>query len=115
MSQINLFNTEQDKRPARIVPNMPTDIRNGQIVYFPAFYSRTESDRFLQELRTQIEWAQEGMILYGRKIKFPRLTAWYGDTDRAYSFSGITLQPKGWLPVLSEIRKKLETTAAASF
>jgi alkylated DNA repair dioxygenase AlkB len=55
------------------------------------------------------------MIMYGRKVNFPRLTAWYGDTDRPYSFSGITLQPKGWLPALLEIKEKLETAAATSF
>ena len=115
MPQINLFNAEQDKRPTHIAPNTPTDIGNGQIIYFPAFYSRIDSDRYFHELRTQVEWAQEAMVIYGRKVNFPRLTAWYGDTDRPYSFSGITLQPKGWLPALIEIRKKLESTAATFF
>jgi alkylated DNA repair dioxygenase AlkB len=115
MSQIDLFGTENEKRPAQILPNRPTNLDNGQVVYFPSFYSRTESDRYFRELRTQIEWAQESMIIYGRKVKFPRLTAWYGDTDRPYSFSGITLRPKGWLPALLEIREKLETAAATSF
>ena len=31
------------------------------------------------------------MNMYGRQIDFPRLTAWYGDNDKPYTFSAITL------------------------
>ena len=53
--------------------------------------------------------------MYGKELPFPRLTAWYGDQDQTYTFSGITLQPHPWTPELLEIKKKLESRAGTSF
>jgi hypothetical protein len=36
------------------------------------------------------------------------LTAWYGDNDKPYSFSGITLQPHGWTSEILTIKEKIE-------
>ena len=53
--------------------------------------------------------------MYGKKINFPRLTAWYGDNDKPYSFSGITLQPIPWNTEILEIKRKIEPEAKVTF
>lgn len=53
--------------------------------------------------------------MYGKKVDFPRLTAWYGDSDRAYSFSGITLNPNPWTDDLLLIKNKIESLAGTTF
>jgi alkylated DNA repair dioxygenase AlkB len=53
--------------------------------------------------------------MYGKRINFPRLTAWYGDNDKPYSFSGITLNPLSWTKTLSEIKNRIEPKAGVSF
>jgi alkylated DNA repair dioxygenase AlkB len=115
MTQIGLFQDEKEKKTSAVKPNAVTPINGGELIYYPTFFSKLESDLFFSSLRTKIEWAQESMILYGKKINFPRLTAWYGDNDRPYSFSGITLQPKGWLPELITIKNKIEIAAGTEF
>ena len=55
------------------------------------------------------------MNMYGKKINFPRLTAWYGDNDKPYSFSGITLSPKVWNEELVSIKSKIEQIAKVDF
>jgi len=45
----------------------------------------------------------------------PRLTAWYGDPGKAYSYSGITMQPHNWTKALLEIKQRIEAVAGASF
>jgi alkylated DNA repair dioxygenase AlkB len=55
------------------------------------------------------------MNMYGKEVLFPRLTAWYGDSDRPYSFSGITLNPLPWTEELLKIKKKIETKTSAIF
>lgn len=115
MTQIGLFQDQNEKRTPVVRPNVTTSINGGELIYYPNFFTRSESDRFFSSLRSKIEWAQESMILYGKKINFPRLTAWYGDNDRPYSFSGITLQPKGWLPELISIKDKIQITAGTEF
>jgi alkylated DNA repair dioxygenase AlkB len=53
--------------------------------------------------------------MYGKRINFPRLTAWYGDNDKPYSFSGITLNPLVWTKTLLEIKNRIEPKAGVCF
>jgi len=92
-----------------------TKIENGEYLFFPDFFSKSESDLFLQKLKGEIEWKQESMNMYGKQVDFPRLTAWYGDNDKPYSFSGITLQPKIWTKELLEIKDKIEPLSNVQF
>lgn len=92
-----------------------TKIENGEYLFYPDFFSKAESDLFLQKLKDEIEWKQESMNMYGKQVDFPRLTAWYGDNDKPYSFSGITLQPNIWTKELLEIKAKIELLANVQF
>lgn len=84
-----------------------TSVQNGKIHFDNSFFKRTEADLLLSALQSTIEWNQESMNMYGKNVNLPRLTAWYGDPDRSYSFSGINLKPKEWTNELSDLRKKL--------
>lgn len=90
-------------------------IKNGEYLFYPNFFSKSESDLFLQKLKDDIEWKQESMNMYGKQVDFPRLTAWYGDNDKPYSFSGITLQPKVWSKELVGIKEKIEPISNVQF
>jgi alkylated DNA repair dioxygenase AlkB len=92
-----------------------TVIKNGEYLLYPNFFSKTESDLFLQILKTEILWKQESMNIYGKQVMFPRLTAWYGNNDKPYSFSGITLRPNSWTKELLEIKNKIEPIAKTQF
>jgi alkylated DNA repair dioxygenase AlkB len=70
---------------------------------------------FLQKLKDEIDWKQESMNMYGKQVDFPRLTAWYGDNNKPYSFSGVTLQPKIWTKELLEIKQKIEPLSNVVF
>lgn len=90
-------------------------IDNGEYLFFPNFFSKAESDLYLQALKEKIEWKQESMQMYGKHVNFPRLTAWYGENDKSYSFSGITLAPKNWTNELLEIKEKIEPLSKTNF
>jgi alkylated DNA repair dioxygenase AlkB len=92
-----------------------TVIENGEYLFYPDFFTKLESETYLQKLKTDIEWKQESMNMYGKQVAFPRLTAWYGDNDRPYSFSGITLAPKNWTKELLEIKEKIESISKVVF
>ena len=84
--------------------NKTIKIDNGEYIYIPNFYDKKIADTYLKRLLSDIKWKQESMNMYGKQIPFPRLTSWYGDNDKTYSFSGITLQPHPWSPGLSKIK-----------
>ena len=108
MDQLNLFEEPKD-------PRKPIQIENGEYIYIPDFYSGNKADEFLNTLMDEIEWKQESMNMYGRTIPFPRLTSWYGESDKPYSFSGITLSPHPWSKELLEIKKDIEPLSNVEF
>lgn len=111
MDQLNLFNQALSVQNA----SEPVILPNGEYIHIPHFFNAPESDHYLRVLRQKVEWKQESMNMYGRQLPFPRLIAWYGDDQKPYSFSGITLDPFPWLPELTEIKKRLEPIAKIEF
>ena len=90
-------------------------ITNGEYIYVSNFYKKELANKYLTRLISDIHWKQESMKMYGKEIPFPRLTSWYGDQDKPYSFSGITLQPHPWSPGLLKVKNDIEPIAKVSF
>ena len=91
------------------------EIQNGNLTYDPNFYSDTESDLIFSKLIKQIDWKQESIFIFGKKIPQPRLTAWYGDPGKTYTYSNLTWTPKPWTPELVEMRNKIVKIANTAF
>lgn len=108
MEQLDLFNSSKTNTERK-------QIQNGEYLHIINFFDKPISDNYLKVLLDSIDWKQEKMNMYGKELLFPRLTAWYGDNDKPYSFSGITLQPQQWTKELIEIKRKVETNVDASF
>ena len=106
--QLDVFST-----PAS-APNL-TKIPNGEYIFIKNFFNKQESDSFFKLLEQNILWKQESMKMYGKEVKFPRLTAWYGDNTKQYTFSGITLQPNPWNEELTAIKQRIEKVAKVDF
>ncbi|SFD84393.1 Alkylated DNA repair dioxygenase AlkB [Chitinophaga sp. CF118] len=88
---------------------------DGEVYFYPELFTTVESDRLYELLSREIEWKQEPIFIMGKSILQPRLTAWYGDIDKPYSYSGITMEPHHWTPALLEIKSKIETIAGVCF
>lgn len=86
-----------------------------QISYERGFLEPGNSCRLRDLLWSELEWRQEQIVLFGREIAQPRLTAWYGDPDAHYSYSGLALSPRNWHPALLELRHRLERHLCHSF
>lgn len=67
----------------------------------------------LTSLVESLEWEQRRLVMFGREVAEPRLSAWYG--DESYSYSGIRLDPRPMTPTLLELRRVCESRSAASF
>jgi alkylated DNA repair dioxygenase AlkB len=67
------------------------------------------------KLLQDTKWQQREMNMYGRKVLQPRLTAWYGDHDRSYVYSGIKNIPLPWTDLLREIKRRIEDCTELSF
>jgi len=108
MEQLKLFkNDNNDFEPVKI--------KNGEYIYVPSFFDIVKANYYFHKLTREIDWKQEEINIFGRNVKLPRLTAWYGDNDKPYSFSGITLTPNPWTAELIEIKQAVESKCIALF
>ena len=87
----------------------------GEVLVFQNFFSENESERFFNHLVNEIKWKQEPIKIFGKEIIQPRLTAFYGDAEKVYSYSGIIMKPHAWTNELLEIKTKIETVAQVKF
>jgi alkylated DNA repair dioxygenase AlkB len=91
------------------------DMPDAEVLFYRDFFKLTESASLFHELETTIHWEQTSFKLGGKDIPVPRLTAWYGDAGKFYSYSGITLHPYPWIPLLSNIKARVESVTDARF
>jgi alkylated DNA repair dioxygenase AlkB len=89
--------------------------KDGLIEYVPQFFSRDESGLLFDDLKENIDWRQETLQIYGRQVKTPRLTAWYGDEGISYKYSGVVFNALPWTDALLQIKQKIEPLAGEEF
>lgn len=87
----------------------------GHAFLFPGFFTKTESKHYLQALLKEIDWRQEPIKIFGKEIMQPRLTAWYGFSNKPYTYSGITMAPAAFTATLLAIKEKIEPLAKVEF
>lgn len=91
------------------------DMPEGDVLVIPGFFSKVQSDEYFTQLLANISWQQDKIKFYGKEMPIPRLTAWYGETDKPYTYSGIPMSPHPWTPELLAIKQAIEKMAAVSF
>ena len=101
--------------PSRQAGPVSYDMPDGDVLFFEHLFNRVEADLLYQNLHTAIQWQQDKIKLYGKTIDLPRLTAWYGDPGKTYTYSGIPMRPHAWTPDLLRIKKRIEEEAEVEF
>jgi hypothetical protein len=111
---MDLFsNTEFDNSSdSKIIHyNLP----DADITLFENFFTNQESKKLYQNLIDNIQWRHDKIKIFGKLIDQPRLTAFYGDTNKDYSYSGIVMKPIEWNDDLLFIKNRVEDIAKTKF
>jgi len=74
-----------------------------------------DPDSRLIELIEGLAWSQQQIVVFNRLHNEPRLSAWYGDPDCSYSYSGIKLNPTPWVEPLLTIKTACEELSGTGF
>jgi alkylated DNA repair dioxygenase AlkB len=90
-------------------------IEQGDVKFYPNFFTREISDFFYHKLYQEVKWEQKYITLYGKTHLIPRLTAWYGDEGKIYTYSNITMYPQPWTDSLLTIKNTLKSVTEAEF
>ena len=115
-------------------------VPNGELFYAEHFFDKRISDRTVEYFQendlsdwrsmnwrdigpeeigavgfNNIAWKQDFINFYGKRNPLPRLTAWYGDSGKAYTYSGIKSQPNEWNKGLLFLKDAVEACAGVQF
>lgn len=88
-------------------------INDGELTLFDQVLPPSKSLSVMEHLQAEIDWQTEELVIFGRQMRMPRQTAWYGDA--AYTYSGLRHEPRAWPPLLAELRRRVEQTTKARF
>lgn len=90
-------------------------LEDGVAVYWPEAFGRAAADTLFDQLRADIQWRQEEIIIFGQPKRVPRLVAWHGDPGAAYTYSGVRHEPEPWTAPLAELRARVEALSGQRF
>ena len=87
---------------------------DGDLGYAPDFLAPAEADQFMRQLLGGIEWQQHHVVVFGRQLPAPRLSAWHGSAKAHYAYSGLELEPRPWTAPLLDLKTRIEAAADCS-
>lgn len=94
---------------------MRIPIQDGQLDFYQDFISYDESISLLNELIDHTPWQQNDIFLFGKWHKEPRLSAWYADQGKYYTYSGIKNTAIAWTDTLLRLKGEIESIAQSRF
>jgi alkylated DNA repair dioxygenase AlkB len=87
----------------------------GEAILLTDAISPEIASAYFSRLRKEIQWHQEPIRIFGKWIPQPRLTAFYGDPQKTYRYSGLTMKSLPWTACLLELRNLVQDLAEETF
>ncbi|ADG17666.1 alkylated DNA repair dioxygenase AlkB [Paraburkholderia atlantica] len=91
------------------------DLPTPDVDWYPDWLAADDAERLLVRLIDEVQWRQDMMGTPGGRVALPRLTAWQGEPDAVYVYSGIRNVPQAWTPAVAELKAAAEATSGARF
>lgn len=89
-------------------------LKNAELLFVESFFKKEEADHLQKQLTENVDWQQGEITIFGKKVLEPRLTAWYGDQGKVYTYSGKTQIPLPWNEPLLSIKHRVEQLTTPS-
>ncbi|MEC7929709.1 MAG: alpha-ketoglutarate-dependent dioxygenase AlkB [Pseudomonadota bacterium] len=87
-----------------------------EVTYFESFLKNSEHTYFLNAINSEVDWGERQVgSMFGKEYVLPRDTAWFGDPDTSYVYSGIMNEPIPWTKTLMELKLKVEDFTNCNF
>ena len=107
MTQFSLFGNEAEPT---IIP-----IQDGDLRYLNDFLTQDQADHYFAVLRDSLDWQQDYIQMYGKRMKVPRLQAWYGSPESAHDYTNMSRHPQPMGQALNALRQQCEQICQVSF
>ena len=93
----------------------PPEMPDGDLCLIREFFDPSQGNEFLQALLAVDQWRQDAIKRGRKEIQLPRLTLWYGNSGKNYSYSGIRMKPLPWNEPLLKIKQAVDAEAGVKF
>lgn len=92
-----------------------TEFFDGELLLVRDFIAPDVAQHLFQLFVDNLQWHQSQIRIYGKWQTIPRLQAWYGDTEAAYQYSGVMMEPHVWTNELQQLRLDCQTLCQQAF
>ena len=88
---------------------------DGETIFHSGFIAFEETQSIINQLTKEITWENEKFNLYGKEIIVKRKSAWFAENNLKYTYSKITRTPQNFIPILNELKQRIEIKSGAKF
>lgn len=91
------------------------NLKQADILYYPDFFEDKEADAYFAEFLKHMDWKQQSIKIFGKRVAQPRLTTLYAQNKQPYTYSGLTLTPEIFSAALWELHQKIFLLTGLTF
>lgn len=102
---MNLFNNSH----TNLLP------KDGVVQYYGKVISTEKANQFMEALLNGIDWRNDEVVIYGKRIITKRKMAWYGDRPFEYKYSNISRTALPWTNELLELKTIVESISNENY
>jgi len=88
---------------------------DGAAFYFGQVLDRADAAHYMQTLLAGTDWQYDVVQVFGKTHVTKRQTAWYGDRDYLYTYSGVGRRALPWTAELLELKTLVENACGHTF
>ena len=105
---MDLFSSEHNSKD-NLLP------KDGEVHYHGPIFSSSLANEYYDKLLTEIAWAPDQALIFGKLITTKREVAWYADKAYSYTYSKITKKALLWTPLLLQIKAAVEKASRETY
>lgn len=91
------------------------DTPQPDVDWYPGWLAPDAAAERFERIVAGTAWQQDRIRTPGGTVALPRLTAWQGDPDAVYVYSGIRNVPQPWSPAVAELRDAVDAVCGVRF
>jgi len=85
------------------------------VKFWRNFVPAEQRAAIFRTLLAETPWRETELHIYGRRVKMPRMTCWFGDAGAVYTYSGVRNDPLPWTPKLTAMLADVQRATGATF
>lgn len=97
------------------MPDLFDDLPTPDVAWFPDWLAASDAAALLERIVDEVAWKQDTMGTPAGRVPLPRLTAWQGEPDAVYIYSGIRNLPAPWTQAVAELKSAAEAASGTRF